>query len=331
MRAGDGPPGHGGAGRARRGRGPGRLLESLNRALGDRRERRSRQRTERGSAMDATPRAGSRPRWRRSRRSGVVDLDVREDLRDGTGALQPHHGGEAGALPRATCCALRATFEPVPLYHVLGKQGFAHWTERARRRRLAGLVPPPAEAEEPGTAPAGAGARRWRRRRGGRRGGAGRPRAGAAGADGPHPGRAGDASARRHAGADQRAGAAVPASPSWRTGASSTRCASRAEELVRVFIRPALKDTGLERRSSMSRYRTRADAARRPRRSRRGRSTPPSSRPSTRWSRGSRSSWSTTTTPSRSATSSRPSAPGAFGWEYLEQGPAAWRVRIGKA
>jgi TusA-related sulfurtransferase len=25
---------------------------------------------------------------------------------------------------------VRAIFEPVPLYHVLGKQGFTHWTER---------------------------------------------------------------------------------------------------------------------------------------------------------------------------------------------------------
>jgi uncharacterized protein (DUF2249 family) len=58
-----------------------------------------------------------------------VDLDVRETLR---------RGGEPFALIMATVAklapeqvlVLRAPFEPVPLYHALGKRGFAHWTER---------------------------------------------------------------------------------------------------------------------------------------------------------------------------------------------------------
>ncbi len=57
-----------------------------------------------------------------------VYLDVREDLREGrepfarimaaVDALQPD-----GVL------VLRAPFEPVPLYRVLARRGFAHWTE----------------------------------------------------------------------------------------------------------------------------------------------------------------------------------------------------------
>jgi len=58
-----------------------------------------------------------------------VHLDVREGLRRGeepfarimtaVKALAPDH-----------VLVLRAPFEPVPLYEVLGKRGFAHWTER---------------------------------------------------------------------------------------------------------------------------------------------------------------------------------------------------------
>jgi uncharacterized protein (DUF2249 family) len=58
-----------------------------------------------------------------------VDLDVREDIRQGhepfarimaaVEALGPDH-----------VLVLRAPFEPIPLYNVLGKRGFTHWTER---------------------------------------------------------------------------------------------------------------------------------------------------------------------------------------------------------
>jgi uncharacterized protein (DUF2249 family) len=56
-------------------------------------------------------------------------LDVRDDIRRGeepfarimaaVKALEPGH-----------VLVLRAPFEPIPLYDVLGKRGFAHWTER---------------------------------------------------------------------------------------------------------------------------------------------------------------------------------------------------------
>jgi uncharacterized protein (DUF2249 family) len=58
-----------------------------------------------------------------------VQLDVRDDIRQGrepfarimaaVKALGPDH-----------VLVLRAPFEPVPLYDVLGKRGLAHWTER---------------------------------------------------------------------------------------------------------------------------------------------------------------------------------------------------------
>ena len=57
-----------------------------------------------------------------------VHLDVREDIRRGQepfarimAAVKALGGG--GAL------VLRVPFEPIPLYDVLGKRGFAHWTE----------------------------------------------------------------------------------------------------------------------------------------------------------------------------------------------------------
>jgi uncharacterized protein (DUF2249 family) len=59
----------------------------------------------------------------------VVEVDVREDLRAGRepfsrimAALQD--------VPRGGALALRAIFEPVPLYAVLAKRGFTHCTEQ---------------------------------------------------------------------------------------------------------------------------------------------------------------------------------------------------------
>lgn len=59
----------------------------------------------------------------------VVEVDVREDLRSGQepfGRIMAARGrvSEEGAL------AVRAIFEPVPLYRVLEDQGFVHYTEQ---------------------------------------------------------------------------------------------------------------------------------------------------------------------------------------------------------
>jgi hypothetical protein len=59
----------------------------------------------------------------------IVDLDVRDDLRAGREPFGRIMAAR-GALPADGVLRLRATFEPVPLYAVMGKQGFGHWTER---------------------------------------------------------------------------------------------------------------------------------------------------------------------------------------------------------
>ena len=59
----------------------------------------------------------------------LLRLDVREDIRRGE---EPFARIMAGvkALGPDQVLVLRAPFEPIPLYGVLGKRGFAHWTER---------------------------------------------------------------------------------------------------------------------------------------------------------------------------------------------------------
>ena len=58
-----------------------------------------------------------------------VHLDVREDIQRGQ---EPFARIMAAvkALEPGQVFVLRAPFEPAPLYEVLGKRGFAHWTER---------------------------------------------------------------------------------------------------------------------------------------------------------------------------------------------------------
>lgn len=58
----------------------------------------------------------------------LVDVDVREDLRAGREPFRRIM--DAGRqLPEGGVLRVRAIFEPAPLYAVLGKQGFAHFTE----------------------------------------------------------------------------------------------------------------------------------------------------------------------------------------------------------
>jgi uncharacterized protein (DUF2249 family) len=58
-----------------------------------------------------------------------LDLDVREDLRRGEEPLSRIMAAVSGLGPGAVL-VLRAIFEPFPLYHVLGRRGFAHWAEQ---------------------------------------------------------------------------------------------------------------------------------------------------------------------------------------------------------
>lgn len=59
----------------------------------------------------------------------ILDLDVREDLRTGREPFSRIMGA-LRELPEDGVLRLRAVFEPVPLYGVLEKRGFHHWTER---------------------------------------------------------------------------------------------------------------------------------------------------------------------------------------------------------
>lgn len=56
-------------------------------------------------------------------------LDVRDDIRRGDEPFA-RIMAVVKALEPGRVLVLRAPFEPIPLYDVLGKRGFAHWTER---------------------------------------------------------------------------------------------------------------------------------------------------------------------------------------------------------
>lgn len=58
----------------------------------------------------------------------IVEIDVREDLRQGREPFQRIMAARQ-RVPEGGALVVRATFEPVPLYRVMGKQGFDHYTE----------------------------------------------------------------------------------------------------------------------------------------------------------------------------------------------------------
>jgi uncharacterized protein (DUF2249 family) len=57
-----------------------------------------------------------------------IHLDVRDDIRRGEEPFARIMGAVA-AVPDGGALVLRAPFEPIPLYEVLGRRGFACWTE----------------------------------------------------------------------------------------------------------------------------------------------------------------------------------------------------------
>jgi uncharacterized protein (DUF2249 family) len=85
-----------------------------------------------------------------------VHLDVREDIRQGR---EPFARiiAKVRALAADQVLVLRAPFEPLPLYDVLGRRGFAHWAERHADddwsvwfyRAAAAASPAPAPAAPP--------------------------------------------------------------------------------------------------------------------------------------------------------------------------------------
>lgn len=58
----------------------------------------------------------------------IVEIDVREELRQGREPFQRIMAARQ-RVPEGGALVVRATFEPVPLYRVMGKQGFDHYTE----------------------------------------------------------------------------------------------------------------------------------------------------------------------------------------------------------
>ncbi len=78
------------------------------------------------AASPAPATAGPRPAVLDALRP--VELDVREDLRAGREPFARIMGA-ARALAPGEALLLRAPFEPVPLYEVLGRRGLAHWSE----------------------------------------------------------------------------------------------------------------------------------------------------------------------------------------------------------
>lgn len=59
----------------------------------------------------------------------AVEVDVRDDIRRGQEPF-PRIMGAVKGLGPGQVLVLRAPFEPIPLYDVLGKRGLAHWTDR---------------------------------------------------------------------------------------------------------------------------------------------------------------------------------------------------------
>lgn len=62
----------------------------------------------------------------------LFHLDVRDDLRRGEEPFERIMTAVRGLGPDQVL-VLRALFEPVPLYRVLGRRGFAHWAESRGR------------------------------------------------------------------------------------------------------------------------------------------------------------------------------------------------------
>lgn len=91
-------------------------------------------------------------------RERITDLDVRDALRRGEEPFSRIMAARQ-ALPEGHVLRLRALFEPVPLYAVMARHGFLHWTEQLGPDdwrvwfHPAGQAPP-REREAPPPAPA---------------------------------------------------------------------------------------------------------------------------------------------------------------------------------
>jgi uncharacterized protein (DUF2249 family) len=99
------------------------LLATLRRAIGEPEQAPTTPAVRVATVADSGPRPAELDRLR------AVEVDVREDIRRGE---EPFARIMAAvkALGPAEALVIRAPFEPVPLYDVLGRRGLAHWTEQ---------------------------------------------------------------------------------------------------------------------------------------------------------------------------------------------------------
>ena len=79
----------------------------------------------------------------------IVDLDVRDALREGQEPFSQIMAARR-TVPEGGALRLRAIFEPAPLYAVMQKQGFAHWTQELAHDDWIVWFHPPMAAEEGG-------------------------------------------------------------------------------------------------------------------------------------------------------------------------------------
>ena len=126
------------------------LVTTLRRAIGESEE----------PATAAPPPAGAAtgPRPAELDRLRVVEVDVRDDIQRGEEPFARIMAAVKAVGP-AEALVVRAPFEPVPLYDVLGRRGLAHWTEpRAPGDWCVWFyrgAPVPAPAASPVVSPAG--------------------------------------------------------------------------------------------------------------------------------------------------------------------------------
>jgi len=100
------------------------LVATLRRAVGEPEEAAT---TAAPSPVTAVVDAGPRPA--ELDRLRAVEVDVRDDVRLGEEPFARIMAAVKRLAP-AEALVIRAPFEPVPLYDVLGRRGLAHWTER---------------------------------------------------------------------------------------------------------------------------------------------------------------------------------------------------------
>jgi uncharacterized protein (DUF2249 family) len=96
------------------------------------------------------------PELRAVPHSAIVELDVREDLRNGKEPFSRIMAARR-EVPPGGALRIRAIFEPVPLYAVMEKQGLAHHTEQHGPEDWSVWFYPQAvlpEVEDPGGSPA---------------------------------------------------------------------------------------------------------------------------------------------------------------------------------